>query len=270
MLKPTMLECDPFDPLVELSKERAAVGFFLSGHPFHEYRELIENLPTGSTAGAHKRGEGVWVDLVGVITSHTKHRDRHKRVYARAHFEDRTGVIGLVVYANMYEQARHLVESDSILVVGGRVQVRSDGLREIVVDRITRIDEVLGCWVRDIFLEMDLDRAGSTGVSELGRLFETYGQACELRPLGLQEEDREDEEGDGAGEAESVLARPVPLVVEVKRAGTKWLLKSGGRNIALTLDSLRELRRLPGASGLRLRAALPAPVERKQRFSARG
>ena len=74
----------------ELSKERRAVGFFLSGHPFHEYRELHrEPRRSAPPPRRHQRGEGAWVDLVGVITSHTKHRDRHKRVYARAHFEDR-------------------------------------------------------------------------------------------------------------------------------------------------------------------------------------
>ncbi len=60
------------------------------------------------------------------------------------------------------------MESDSILVVGGRVQVRSDGSREVVADRITRIDEVLGTWVKDVYLPMDLEVAGQAGVAALG------------------------------------------------------------------------------------------------------
>ena len=307
-LKPTLLDCDPSDPLDELSQERRAVGFFLSGHPFHEYRELIDDLDCGTTAGAHKRGEGTWVDLVGVITSHTKHRDRHKRVYARGNFEDRTGAISLTIYSRSYEQYQLLIESDSILVVGGRVQVRSDGSREIVVDRMTRIDEVLGNWVKDVYLQMDLEKAGQAGVQALGELFTRFGQPCPLRPLfnpspaeeaaaeaaaatgpasgcvaaagngtddaqadaDAQEGAPDDEGGDPDAAPVEILARTVPVVVRVEREGKTWLLRSGGKHIALTLDSLRQLRRLPGVEDLFLRVQLPAPIQRKQRFVGRG
>ena len=275
MLRPTLSECDPFDPLVELSKERAAVGFFLSGHPFHEYSELIAGLPTRSTEAAHVMGEGTWVDLVGVITSHTKHRDRHKRVYARANFEDTSGVIGLTIYSQQYEVARELVESDSILVVGGRVQVRSDGNREIVVDRLTRIDEVLGTWVKDIYLRLDLETAGQAGMRQLGALFDEFDRPCDMHPLWNGEPQPKAEETDPGGdpgdeEKTQVLARPVPLIVEVERDDKCWLLQSGGRSIALTLESLRRLRQVHGAEGLRLRTVLPAPVEPRKRFQGRG
>ncbi len=285
-LKPTLLEAEPFDPLVQLSLERKAVGFFLSGHPFQEYRELLASLPTQTTTGAHQRGEGAWVELVGVITSHTKHRDRNKRLYARAHFEDQAGVIGLVVYSRLYQEARNLVESDSILVVGGRIQVRGDGIREIVADRITRIDEVLGCWVQECFLDLDLDLAGSEGVAELGRIFDEFREPLPLRSLvvGSEEENavpvgenggdsRSDDEtadlGDIPEESMPVFARPVPLTVKVRRDGRTWLLRSGARSLTLTLDCLRRLRRLPGVGSIKMRAVLPAAPERKRRFSGR-
>ena len=281
-LTPSLLEAEPFDPLVRLSLERRAVGFFLSGHPFQEYRELLDSLEAVTTTGAHQRSEGAWVDLVGVITSHTKHRDRHKRVYARAHFEDKSGVIGLVVYSRLYEQARQLVESDSVLVVGGRIQVRSDGTREVVVDRLTRIDEVLGCWVRECCIDLDLTDCGSAGVEELGRLLEEYGEPCPLRPLVVAAEEADgspatpvpESDPDGLGDPDlrpdvTALAQTVPLVVQVEREGKTWLLRSGARSLALTLDSLRRLRGVPGAQRIRMRVALPVAPEGPRRFSGR-
>lgn len=322
VLKPALSECEEFDPLLRLSMERNAVGFFLSGHPFNEYRELIASLQTSTCEEAHRRGENSWVTLKGVITSHTKHRDRRKRVYARGNFEDKTGVIGLVVYAELYAEAQHLVESDSIMVIGGRVQVRSDGQREIVVERMTRIDEVLGCWSRAVKLDMDLQEMGSAGVDELGRLFAEFGEPCPLRPLGneLEEEVNKEEDAQaihgamqgalaGLGGStsngipgglfgrsarngdsdlaappmmddemggpdpelapEPTLARPIPLLVNVERDGRQWLLRSGGRQIVLTLDSLRRLRKVPGVVDIKVKIQLPAKREKKKRFFKR-
>jgi hypothetical protein len=66
------------------------------------------------------------------------------------------------------------------------------------------------------------------------------------------------------------LAVPVPLVVAVEREGKSWLIKSEERKIALTLESLRRLRQVPGAEELKLRTVLPAPLERNKRFMGRG
>ncbi|MCP4573119.1 MAG: DNA polymerase III subunit alpha [bacterium] len=284
-LRPTLADCDPYDPLDELSRERAAVGFFLSGHPFHEYRELMAGLETGKAERVHRFNERETVHLAGVITSHTKHRDRHKRVYARANFEDLSGVVPLTVYSKQYETAKDLVESDSILVVSGHVQVRSDESREVVVDQITRIDEVLGTWVRDVKLEMDLEAAGQAGVAALGELFAHFGEPCALRPLGGCEEEAEEtpvngeaeepaagdpDAPEGAAVTAPVLARPVPLVVETERDGRTWLIKSGDRNLALTLDSLRALRHVPGVGGVQLRAAVRHQLEKKSGFGGGG
>ncbi len=244
-LKPVLRDCEPFDPLVELSKERQAVGFFLSGHPFQEYSELIDALPVDTAAAIATRGEGTWVDLVGVITSHSKARDKHKRVYARAHFEDRSGMVGLTIYARLYEDVHELVESDSILVAGGRIQVRSDGQREVVVDRLVAVDEVLGAWVREIHLEFDLPTAGSDGLHQLGALFDRFGEPSES-------------------------ATPVPLVISTDRPSRRWVLRSAARRMRLTLESLRGLRRLPGARGLRLLVKIPGPPQQQRRFRASG
>ena len=269
-LKPRLEDCSPYDPLERLSLERQAVGFFLSGHPFQEYRELVAALPVESTQGAAQRGEGAWVDLVGVITSHTKARDRHKRVYARAHFEDRSGMIGLVVYSRLYEQTQALVASDSILVIGGRVQVRSDGQREVVVDRITPVDEVLGGWTRDILLRLDLEAMAGAGIRDFGRLLAEFGLPQQVSSLTTPE--TTSLALGAAGEATTVCAeaRPIPVVVDTRAAGKDWRLRSSGRNLALTLVSLRRLRQIPGVKELRLRVALPPPLQQPKRFRASG
>jgi len=281
-LRPQLQPAPPYDPLVELSLERRAVGFFLSGHPFTEYRELMDSLTVGTTAEARGRGDGAWVDLAGVVTSFRNARDKHKRLYARAHFEDRAGMIEVVVYARLYDEVAELVASDSILLLGGRVQVRSDGKREVVADRLTRVDEVLGLWTRGVLLEVDLPVLGQRGLAALGALLDRFGVpqplpdlvagdlAAEAEPAGAAAAEAAAGEGVGSAglvavpAAERLLAQPVPVVIDARRENRPFLLQTQ-RSLALTLESLRALRTLPGLRRIGLEVRLPAAPQRGSR-----
>ncbi len=238
--RPRLEPCEPHDPLVELSLERQAVGFFLSGHPFHEYREFMTQLPVDTVRGVAGKGEGNWVDLAGVVTSRTETHDRNKRLYARCHFEDRSGMIELTVYADLFAEAAELVRSDGILLVGGRVRVKGDGRRELVAERIVPVDEALASWTRELLLELDLDATpGDTVASRLRELL-----------------------AEPADPAATDVPR-VPLLTAVRRGGRRWVLRSRRNGIPLSLQVLRRLRELPGLLEVRIRTAVPPPVQRR-------
>jgi len=249
--RPTLDDCSPHDPLDELSLERAALGFFLSGHPFHEYREFMDSLPVSTTRRAAGLGDGAWVDLAGVVTSLTEARDRNKRLYARCHFEDRRGLIEMIVYADLYERASELVGSDTILVVGGRVRVKADGVREIVADRVVAVDTALGEWTGEVLLSLDLDTDAPRAIERL----EEFVRWAALPGVG-----------EGGGTLEP---RTVPLLVEASRGGRRWLLRSRSRQVVLSLHTLRRMRDLPGVEAIRIRCGLPAPEPQRRRQAFR-
>jgi DNA polymerase-3 subunit alpha len=238
-IAPVLQESAPYDPLEQLSHERQAVGFFLSGHPFQEYREFMAALPVRTAREVGSLGEGTRVDLAGVVTSFNEVRDKHRRLYARAHFEDRTGMMEMVVYASRYAQDAPLVRSDAILLLSGRVQVRSDGKREVVADRLVPVDEALANWTEGVLLRLDLNAGGDQAVPALERMLASCAP-----PRG----------------EDAATAPCVPLLVDIERHGRSWLLRSRRQRLPLTLGSLRCLRNLPGARGIRLQVSIPPPV----------
>ncbi|MBK6899118.1 MAG: DNA polymerase III subunit alpha [bacterium] len=242
-VKPVLEACPPHDPLDELSLERQAVGFYLSGHPFHEYREFIDALPVSDTRRAKALGDGAWVDLAGVVTSFTEARDRNKRLYARTHFEDRRGMIELIVYADLYEKSAALVQGDGILIVGGRMRVNDDGTRIVIADRAVTVDEALRSWTHEVLLRLDLDAPGAEAAADA---LDDLVRAARAEAA----------DGDGAAAA-------IPLLVEVARGGQSWLLRSRSHRVALSLGALRRLRDLPGAAGIVFRCSVPAGSARR-------
>ncbi len=184
-------------------------------------------------------GEGAWVELAGVVTSYEEARDRNKRLYARTHFEDRSGCIGLIVYASLYETAAALVQGDAILVAGGRVRLRSDGSREVVAERLASVEQALGDWTQEVLVRLDLDAGGEAAVAALARCLDTHGGGAAA----------------GGGCPHRAAADPGPS------RGREWLLQGAQGRVALTLPALRALRALPGHSGngAALRPAAPLP-----------
>ncbi len=260
-VRPTLQACASYDPLVQLSRERQAVGFFLTGHPFAEYRELMEALPVATARAIQRLGESAGATLAGVVTSFTEARDKNKNLYARTHFEDRTGLLEMVVYASLYATAAPLVRSDSILVASGRVHVRSDGSRELVADRLVPVNVVLADWTQEVLVALDLDRGGDAAVVELRETLARFapGGAADVAAR--------------AAAAAAVAGGPavtapapgggVPLLVQLRRQGREWLLRSTASRIALSLEALRALRRLPGGERITLRCAVPGLPARR-------
>lgn len=246
-IRPTMSAAEPHDPLHQLSLERKSLGFFLSGHPFHEYREFVDNMPVKSIEQARHMSEQSWVELVGVITSYSEARDRNKRVYARCHFEDRTGIVDLTVYSSLYETTSELVGSDSILLVGGRVREKSDGMREIIADRIMHIDQAMSQLTASINLEIDLDTATDKTMKILSELLENRPVVNEGGHSPVQ----------------------VPLYIETIRDGKRWLIKSGQHSVALDLEMLRKLRTVASGDGVLLKSGLQAPPPSRPRYNNR-
>ncbi|MBT4291696.1 hypothetical protein HOD41_03320, partial [bacterium] len=246
-IRPTMSVAEPHDPLLQLSLERKSLGFFLSGHPFHEYREFVDNMPVKSVEQARHMSEQSWVELVGVITSYSEARDKNKRVYARCHFEDRTGIVDLTVYSSLYETTSELVASDSILLVGGRVREKSDGVREIIADRIMHVDQAMSQLTASINLEIDLDTATDETLKILTELLE-------VRPVI-------NENGDSPVQ--------VPLYIETIREGKRWVIKSGNYSVALDLEMLRKLRTVASGDGVLLKSGLQAPPPKRARYNNR-
>ena len=174
-------------------------------------------------------------------------RDKNKRVYARCHFEDRTGIVDLTVYSSLYETTSELVASDSILLVGGRVREKSDGVREIIADRIMHVDQAMSQLTASINLEIDLDTATDETLKILTELLE-------VRPVI-------NENGDSPVQ--------VPLYIETIREGKRWVIKSGNYSVALDLEMLRKLRTVASGDGVLLKSGLQAPPPKRARYNNR-
>ena len=114
----TLPDVPEFDPLERLIQEKEQLGFYISGHPLEEYRDIIENYTTASTQtlAAHRMDSDVFV--AGLITEVKNITTRKGDAMAVLGFEDLEGTVEVVVFPDTYKKAGELVEGRAIWMRG--------------------------------------------------------------------------------------------------------------------------------------------------------
>jgi DNA polymerase III subunit alpha len=118
----------------QLIEEKAAVGFFLSGHMFDAWRDEVRRVVTKPLAQISASRDQQW--LAGTIASlRTQMTRRGKMLFAT--IDDGTAQIEVALFNELYEQHRATLREDCLLVIAGRVSIDeySGGLR-VTVDEV--------------------------------------------------------------------------------------------------------------------------------------
>ena len=130
----------PWVPTDRLSRELEAVGFFLTGHPLDDYREVLEALGADTwvdfAAKAHTRR--VVGTLAGTVLSARERQGKTGNAYAFVAFSDPTGQFEAVVFSEALAASRELLQPGSAVLLD--VEAEADG--ETVKVRVQRISSL--------------------------------------------------------------------------------------------------------------------------------
>ncbi|MBN1834898.1 MAG: DNA polymerase III subunit alpha [Spirochaetales bacterium] len=141
-------------PALELlNHERQNLGFYFSGHPLDRYRGVIHS-QVGVELG---RLEGVSTErlftVVGILKDLKEITTKAGRRMAFAVLEDYSGAVELVVFADVFERSRQLLEAGRVVAVRGRID-RSRGPAKIKVEQLLEPEGLSETAARTIHLKM--------------------------------------------------------------------------------------------------------------------
>jgi DNA polymerase-3 subunit alpha len=104
--------------LERLKQEKAALGYYLSGHPFRSYEAELRGF--ASTRLDQITPQAQPVMLAGIIVSQRVQMTRRGRM-AILVLDDSYARIELTVFNELFEQHRHWLKEDTLVVVEGKV-----------------------------------------------------------------------------------------------------------------------------------------------------
>ena len=138
---PPMPAIDPWQPGDRLRQEKEVLGFYISGHPLDKVRAQLAAFARHTAAEVAAAPTGSDVCLGGVVTAIQGKRDRRGEEMAFFTLEDYSGTVEAIAFSSVYEVSRALIQSDTPLLVHGRVDRRDEEPGKVIVSSVVPLAE---------------------------------------------------------------------------------------------------------------------------------
>jgi DNA polymerase-3 subunit alpha len=159
------VEAPPWDMKRKLTEEKAALGFYLSGHLFKVYERELARFPRVPLAKL-SAGERVW--MAGIVVAARTQMTRRGRMMV-VMLDDGSAQVEISVFNELFEKHREKLKEDSLLVVAGKVQSDefSGGLR-VSADELMDLESLRSRYAALLKLSMN-------GLADARRLQQVLG-----------------------------------------------------------------------------------------------
>jgi DNA polymerase-3 subunit alpha len=165
----------PWSERERLLNEKQSLGFYLSGHPFHAYRDELRRVASTPLAKIQPTGYADTVMLAGVIYGVTMRNSRRGRM-AILTLDDGTARVEVVVFGELFNAKRAMIQEDQVIVLEGKVQNDefSGGLR-VTAEKLMDLSEVRSAYAKALRLSIN----GQADAAKLRALLAPYtGGPC--------------------------------------------------------------------------------------------
>lgn len=136
----------------KLAREKAVLGVYVSGHPFegymHAFKDCSFSCQSMQNYEEDEEGRRTYPDLTdgasvtmgGIIGTFKKITTRSGTQMAFITVEDLYGSIECVAFPNVYDRIKHVVVTDKIVYLTGKMQLDSDKAPVIILDTMKEYD----------------------------------------------------------------------------------------------------------------------------------
>jgi DNA polymerase-3 subunit alpha len=125
----SVLAGEEFDKRTLLRLEKEMLGQFVTDHPLLEIRDRLTVQTDMEMPEVANLGDGDMVVVGGIVASVQRKYTKSGDPYAVFRLEDLTGGVAIVAFPNVYGDVAPLIETDAILLVKGKVDLRGRELQ---------------------------------------------------------------------------------------------------------------------------------------------
>ncbi|MBN2542736.1 DNA polymerase III subunit alpha [bacterium] len=182
IMYPELPEVEPW-PLNEmLAREKAAVGFYLSGHPLGRYEDEMKAFTNNTTATLNELRGGTIVRIGGTITQVKTITTRKGKAMAFATIEDPKGSVELIIFPDEpYNKFQMFLYKDSMVLMKGEVSYKNSEVAKVIVKEMVPLEEVRDLFCNFLDIRIHIDSVSENDMKLIIKLLKTNKGTKKLR-----------------------------------------------------------------------------------------
>jgi len=118
-------EFPPVSRTEKLNLEKQLIGFYFSGHPLDEYKEIWQDVVTVNLSQIDTNKTGNCV-LVGIIKNIKQINTQKGGKMAFATLEDYNGEIEVTFFSGPWERCQNILKDDTVVILKGKIDYQKD------------------------------------------------------------------------------------------------------------------------------------------------
>ena len=230
-----------------LAAEKEVLGFYLTGHPLDDYRDVAARLKTVSALELAARPAASRVLLLGLVGALTENATKSGNRMAFATLELVDGSVPLTVFPEPYRACSVALRHRGPVLVRGRID-DSDKGRVVLAEEVKPLDEAMIALARSPDDGGVTARTGSDAATSNGRRAEDGAHTCRIRVHA------------GPGGPGETLASvrgiceahpgPTPVFVHVLLADQEVVVRAKGLSVAPEPELVAKIESLLGPGSI--------------------
>jgi DNA polymerase-3 subunit alpha len=126
-----------------LVAEKAALGFYITGHPLGGYTHLLQAAKAMKSIELPNQTSGIRITIGGIISDLQPRTTKKGDRFALLRLEDEAGGTKCVLWPETYRKYSAMLQNESPVLVTGRLELSEDNPPTVIADQVQSLDDIL-------------------------------------------------------------------------------------------------------------------------------
>ncbi len=149
-----------------LAFEKECLGFYITGHPLDNYKEMLKTFSTTNTQSALAEAKEKDVLIGGVVNNCKPYKTKKGEPMGFVTFEDLLGFIEVIVFPETFRQSSSLLQAEHPLLIKGKLSIESENNNKIIAEQIVPLEKAHEITAPDVHVRCLIHKLNDQGIEK--------------------------------------------------------------------------------------------------------